>query len=67
MKAYAAVRDGESYVETVSTSDQRAMVKWMADVVGFKTPEGMGDFAIREKFDQLANGAKIEPVEVTYG
>lgn len=69
-RGYAAVFDGESIlVDTVSSTERAAMVNWLVVHAGFAVPAGMGDFAIRERFDLCASElrVKIEPVEVTYG
>lgn len=69
MKAFAAIENGADIViDTVSSHDRDAMIKWLAYRAGYVVPHGMGDFAIRDQFARQSLGrAKIETVEITYG
>jgi hypothetical protein len=67
MKAYAAVKDGtEIFINTTATTEAVAMRRFL-EMCNYRVPDGMGDFAVREKFFDYAQGrVKIEPVEVVY-
>lgn len=65
MEAWAAVEHGNGIVvDTISSSEQESRKKWLSVRGGYKVPDGMGDFAIREKFGRLALGV-VEIKRVT--
>jgi hypothetical protein len=63
--AWAAVQDDRVLVDTVSSTNRSAMIKWMALHGGYNVPDGMGEFATREHFEKLSLGrVKVARVQV---
>lgn len=62
--AWAVVQNGDIFVNTTSSTDRGSMIRFLEEIAGIQVPEGMGDFAIRDRFANVAaqHNCRVERV-----